>query len=291
MKKTILIFILSFYVVLAQTSNEYTKEIKDWDANRVVRLKSETGWLNLAGLFWLDEEKNTFGTGKENKFVFPAGTITEKGGYFVREGSKVTLIANYKTDIKVNGVSAQEALVFHPDSSLVPTMSYGDLRWSIIQREDRIGVRLRNLKSENISHFKGIERFPIDINWRIKAKLIKDKKIKTIPISNVLGQTIQTKIAGKLIFSINNIEYQLDALDEDEELFVIFGDKTNVDETYPAGRFVYASKPDKLGFTYLDFNKAYNPPCAFTSFATCPLPPKQNILPIKITAGEKVFGH
>lgn len=285
-----LIFILSLSLV-SKPDSEYENEIKQWDLNRIQRLKSENGWLNLAGLFWLDEGKNTFGASKENKIVYPNGKIVPNAGYFERNGYIVKLFTNEINNIKVDDKSINESIVFNSDSTSNPTMTYGDLKWTIIKRENRIGIRLRDLKSSNVSNFKGIERFPIDSNWRVKAKLVKELKNKTISIKNVLGQIVQEQTPGRLVFTINNIAYSLDALDEDGDLFIIFGDNTNENETYPSGRFLIAQKPDENGNTYIDFNKAYNPPCAFTPFATCPLPPSQNILILSIKAGEKIYGH
>lgn len=140
-----------------------------------------------------------------------------------------------------------------------------------------------------VKTFTGIERYPTDINWNLPAKL-EPSLGKTIEITNVLGQTAPQPSPGKLVFTIKGKTYKLAAIDEGgENLFIIFGDATSGNETYPAGRFVYVKKPDANGNTYIDFNKAFNPPCAFTDFATCPLPPIQNRLALAITAGEKTF--
>jgi uncharacterized protein (DUF1684 family) len=161
----------------------------------------------------------------------------------------------------------------------------------VIQREDKVGVRFRNLKAKTLLEFKGIERFLVDAKWRIKAKVIPQNQ-NPLMIMNVLGQNTAQKHGGQLVFEIDGKSYRLDAIDEGGvRLFVAFADATSGKTTYGSGRFIELDRPDAEGFTYIDFNKAYNPPCAFTEFATCPLPPPQNRLSIAIPAGEKKYGH
>lgn len=166
-----------------------------------------------------------------------------------------------------------------------------DFAWIVIQREDKVGLRFRNLKAKTLLEFKGIERFPVDAKWRIKAKVIPQNQ-NPLMIMNVLGQNTAQKHGGQLVFEIDGKTYRLDAIDEGGvRLFVAFADATSGKTTYGSGRFIELDRPDAEGYTYIDFNKAYNPPCAFTEFATCPLPPPQNRLSIAIPAGEKKYGH
>ena len=276
--------------VFAQDKSGYQKEIDDWYAKRFADLKAENGWLNLVGLYWLDEGKNSFGSSKQNKIVFPEGTIEEEAGYFVRSGTTVTLIASQSAHIKVGNASVKEAVIFN-DSATARVVSSGDLRWTIIKRGDKIGIRLRNLKSAAASNFKGVPRFAVDTSWKIPATLRKANEGANMLITNVLGQTSAQKSPGKLVFTFHGNTYSLEALEEGDELFIIFADSTSGVATYPSGRFVYAKKPGADGNTIIDFNKAYNPPCAFTDYATCPLPPKENDLPFAVTAGEKYEGR
>jgi hypothetical protein len=287
---TVTICIASSNIAFSQTSLSYQKQIDDWHAKRINSLKADNGWLNLVGLYWLDDGSNSFGSSKQNKIVFPQGAIEEVAGYFVRSGNSVKLIANETAHIKVNNEPAKEALIF-TDSAEAPVVSSGDLRWTIIKRGDKIGVRLRNLKSATAINFKGVPRFSVDSSWRIAATLQPAGNGANILITNVLGQTNAQKSPGKLVFTFNGSKYSLDALEEGNELFIIFADVTSGNTTYPSGRFLSAKKPDADGHTVVDFNKAYNPPCAFTDYATCPLPPKQNDLPFAVTAGEKYDGH
>jgi uncharacterized protein (DUF1684 family) len=171
-------------------------------------------------------------------------------------------------------------------------MEHGSLLWFVIKRDDQYGVRLRDHESDGVKNFHGIERYPVDVSWRIEARFEKAEPGKTIDITNILGQTTPNPCPGTLVFDIDGKEFRLDAiLEGGPDLFVIFGDDTNEKETYPSGRYIYVNPPDESGKVIIDFNKSYNPPCAFTAFATCPLPPRQNVLPVRITAGEKNYAH
>ena len=293
MNRKIVAFITAILLVSIAVSAQttYQKEIENWRKKRVETLKSENGWLNLAGLYWLQEGKSSFGTANDVQIRFPKGSITDHAGYFELKGTTVTMFIDESTDIKVNGKSVKKAIVFSADSGRAASISYSSMKWSIIKREDKIGIRLRDLNSPLAKEFEGTARFVTDSTWKIKAYLKKTEKPSNVFITNIIGQTNAQSSPGKLYFSYAGKEYVLDALEEEHQLFIVFGDSTSGKETYAAGRFLYADIPAADGITFLDFNKAYNPPCAFTNYATCPLPPKQNILPFAITAGEKTYGH
>ncbi len=270
----------------------YKTEIDTWHEKRVTELKGPKGWLNIAGLYWLKEGINTFGSDPGNSIVFPEGTIPARAGFFMLKQNKVSLETAKDVEITSRGKSVKQLIAFNPDSARsAPAMNYGSLEWFVIKRDDKFGVRLRDFKNPELEKFSGIERFPVDTAWRIEATFEKADTLKTIPITNVLGQTTPQPSPGTLVFQVNGTTYRLDALDEGgDEYFIIVGDETNTRTTYGAGRYLYVARPDAEGKTIVDFNKAYNPPCAFTAFATCPLPPKQNILSVAITAGEKNYG-
>lgn len=270
----------------------YNNEIEEWKIKRVNYLKSENGWLNLTGLFWLEEGKNSFGAAGTNNIVFPKGSIPANAGHFNLSNQVVTINTAEGVTVKVNNqIAKPDEIVFSKEMAKPAPMSYGSMHWTIIKREDKIGIRLRDYSSPLVKSFKGTDRFPTDSNWRFDAILQAPTIPSTIPISNVLGQTIQMKFLGKLVFTINGQTVSLDVVEEGVEYFVIFGDLTNKKETYGAGRFLYVPKPTADGKTVVDFNKAYNPPCAFTPYATCPFPPKQNMLNLAITAGEKTYSE
>jgi uncharacterized protein (DUF1684 family) len=285
--------LLSSSLVFGQSSNDYRSQVDQWHHEREENLKKENGWLNLVGLYWLKPGKNTFGSGATNDIVFPKGTIPASAGYFeLGVDNSVTVVPEPGIAVKVNNAAVSNRIIFHKDSARTPVVSYEGLRWTVIRRDDKIGIRLRDLQSATLASFKGIDRYPVSPEWKVDASLAKEGVPDRISITNVLGQTNLQKSAGKLSFTINGKKYSLDALDEGgPDLFVIFADATNTEETYPSGRFLAVKRPDHEGNTFIDFNRAYNPPCAFTDFATCPLPPPQNRLTLAIPAGEKKYGN
>ena len=274
--------------------NSYFEALKKWDGERIAALKQPNGWLNLEGLFWLKKGVNSFGSAATNDLVYDNAAFPKHLGDFIYEDGKVYWKDGITEKIKISSGD----LVLLPGTHNLLTAREGeytshwkDFVWVVIQREDKVGVRFRNLNAKTLLEFKGIERFYVDAKWRIKAKVIPQNQ-HPLMIMNVLGQNTAQKHGGQLVFEIKGKTYQLDAIDEGgTRLFVAFADATSGKTTYGSGRFIELDKPDADGFTYIDFNKAYNPPCAFTEFATCPLPPPQNRLSIAITAGEKKYGH
>ncbi|WP_276499095.1 DUF1684 domain-containing protein [Pontibacter litorisediminis] len=272
----------------AEADSGYVASIDAWHATRVQNLQKEDGWLALAGLYWLEPGSNSFGSAESNKIVFPEGKIAAQAGEFVLEGNVVKLQPAHGAGITLDGEPVQqEAEVYAPAMEQPAEMRHGSLKWVVIQRGDKYAVRLWDAESEARKSFAGLERYPVQPEWRLEARLEQNPLPKQIPITNVLGQTSQEPSPGAVVFRVDGQEYRLDALEEGEELFIIFADKTNGTDTYGSGRYLYMPKPDSSGKTYIDFNKAYTPPCAFTGYATCPLPPRQNFLPIAVTAGEK----
>ncbi|MDX5438303.1 MAG: DUF1684 domain-containing protein [Pontibacter sp.] len=272
----------------AEADSSYVASINQWHTTRVENLQKEDSWLALAGLYWLEQGSNSFGSAEGNKVVFPAEKIAGQAGSFVLEGGMVKLQVSKDADISVNGRPVkQEEVVYTSDMEQPAEMRHGSLKWVVIQRGDKYGVRLWDAESEARKSFAGIERYPVQPEWKIEATLEQNPLPKQIAITNVLGQTSQEPSPGAVVFTKDGQQYRLDALEEGEELFIIFADKTNGTDTYGSGRYLYMPKPGADGKTVIDFNKAYSPPCAFTGFATCPLPPKQNFLPMAVTAGEK----
>ncbi|MBN8578742.1 MAG: DUF1684 domain-containing protein [Cytophagales bacterium] len=265
-------------------------EVETWHAEREANLKAPNGWLNLVGLYWLEPGPNTFGSATTNALVFP-DKITEQAGYFLVKENVVTLVVNKGVEATVNNQLISSHVIFHPDSARPTQVQMGDLRFNIIKRDTKLGVRVRDAHADALHAFTGVARYPVNTAYRIEAVLERGDSARTVAITNVLGQTTAQRSPGTVQFTWNGKSYRLDALEEGEELFIIFADSTSGNETYGAGRFLYAKKPSADNKVILDFNKAYNPPCAFTAFATCPLPPRQNVLPIAIRAGEKNYGE
>ena len=276
--------------VQAQKSAAYTASIKYFDTLRMNALTDKNGWLNLAGLYWLKQGDNTFGSAAANTLVFKHKNMPAVLGKFKVAGTKVSFEFD-KAVTKFPNDYSEEMVLFDATSKTDTSIVFNQFMWSIIIREDKIGVRFRDLKNPALAAFKGNKRFPIDEQWNLPAKLLPPDP-SGLFITNVLGQTTAQDYAGKISFEYQGKNYVLDAISEGPgDLFVVFGDATNGVNTYHTGRFVYVPRPDKNGNTFIDFNKAFNPPCAYTPYATCPIPPQQNILPFKVTAGELSDKH
>ncbi|WP_353718379.1 DUF1684 domain-containing protein [Dyadobacter sp. 676] len=289
--KTYIYRLLGLAAVLvfgAFTVNDHTYEeqIREWHLKRVESLKAESGWLNLAGLFWLDEGKNTFGGAEENDILFPADKSSPFLGEIWLENGHITLKARPGAGI-FNGDQPVTEIDIFPDGQPV-TLRHGSLRWFVIKRGEKYAIRLRDLEGPFLKNFTGIERYPVQEKWRIKARFVPTEG-HTVPITDITGRTDDQVSPGRLVFTVDGREYSLDAVGQPENLFIIFADQTNRHETYGSGRFLYAAV-EADGTAWLDFNKAINPPCAFSPYATCPLPPKQNKLAVAISAGEKRYG-
>ncbi len=262
----------------------YQQEIKKNNENHLKYLKSEKGWLNLAGLFWLNEGENTFGAGEENAIIFPE-KAADKIGKFVLNNGEVQMHVNEGVEVMHSDTKITTIDMQNDRSGNVTLVQSGDLAWFIIKRGDRYGVRLRDYAHPNITKLTEIKTFLVDPVWRVEATLV--KKAHQIEMPNVLGEVDLVDSPGTLVFSIDGKDFELVPTQEGNMLFVVFGDQTSGFSTYGAGRFLEIPMPDETGKTIIDFNKAYNPPCAFTHFATCPIPPFVNILELEVTAGEK----
>ncbi len=268
----------------------YGKEIEAFRQERIDGLKKPEGWLSLVGLFWLQEGDNRFGSGAENRVIFPEGSAPEVAGKFVRHGDQVSVEAAAGSGLTSDGKTVTQLdLAIDADSKGPTRLELGSLRFYVIRRGDRLGVRVKDNASPVLKSFTGIDTYPTRSDWRFEARFEPYVPVKKVPVPNILGQIDDTSSAGTVVFEIAGKTYRLDGLGEPGEgLFLIFADDTNGGETYGAGRFL-DTDPPKDGKVVVDFNKAYNPPCAFTPFATCPLPPKQNRLGLRVEAGEKNF--
>lgn len=294
---TILLASLSFYSCKNETldakgSPEYFDEIKKWDARRIERLKADDGWLNLVGRTWLKPGENKFGSAKDNDVLIESDKVPDYMGVFVFEDSTVTMKVMDGVEILYDGKPVTEMIMIGDGNKDITVFQYGSIKWNLIVRNELYGIRFRDLESELVKKFSGIERFPVNDDWRINAKFETYNPPKKISVPNVLGQIDEEPSPGAILFTKENEIYRLEAVDADDKLWFIFADGTSGEETYGGGRFLYTEKADSNGIVIVDFNKAYNPPCVLTKFATCPLPPKENYISIRITAGEKMWaGH
>ena len=290
-KKSIVLAILVVVsMAAAQEQLNYAQLIEKWRSDQEANLKKETGWLTVAGLFWLKEGSNTVGAGEAFDVRLTDNFKQGKFGEIEFKNGVATLKVANGVEAQVDGKRVSTLDLVSDEKGKPTEIRTGSQTFFLIKREERFGIRLRDSDSEARRNFKGRHWFPIDESSKVTARLEAWPEPKEIAIPNVLGGQFKMKSPGLLKFSIKGKEYSLEPVTEDDQLFIIFGDGSNRDETYKAGRFLYADMPLN-GQVMLDFNKAYNPPCAFTPFATCPLPPPQNKLDVEIKAGEKRYDH
>ena len=269
----------------------YQQSLDKWKAELVDDLKQN--WLPLAGLFWLKPGENTFGSESGNAIAFPKGPA--RAGVFVLQGDEVTMKLMPDAHATIDGKSVTTATL-QPDTSGKRTViEMGSLRFHVIKRGRRVGIRLKDLDSEAVKSYRGPVFFPVNLNYRVTAAWVPSEGSRTVDVPNVLGDVTPTPVAGVAVFKMNGQELRLTDLGGDpaKRLFFVFSDLTAKTDTYPGGRFL-ETDPVVNGTVVLDFNRAYNPPCAVTPYATCPLAPKENRLPVAIPAGEKydrAHGH
>ncbi len=261
----------------------YDQEIQTWRQKREAALKADDGWLSVAGLFWLHEGENTAGADPSSSILLPRGPAHL--GVFENHAGKVTFHATPGVAIKAPAFLRSDTNKGGPDS-----IHYGDYTMFVIHRGTRDAIRLKDKQCEFRKEFTGLHWYPPQEDYRIVARWFPYAEPKQIAVPNILGETERQPSPGYAAFKLHGREYQLHPVLEDNRLFFIFGDQTSGKRTYPSGRFLYADRPSH-GQVLLDFNKAYNPPCAFTPYATCPLPPSQNRLEVRIAAGELNYRH
>ena len=264
----------------------YRKTVESWRRKQEAALQADDGWLTVAGLFWLKEGANRAGADPSNDIVLPAGSVPGRVGVF--QFSRGQTIFQVETGVKVTINDRPVTTVeLKPDVPGPPdVIAIGDLKMYVIQRGNRYGIRLRDKNSKLRREFTGLGWFPVRESLRVRARFVPYDPPKLISIPNLLGDTEKLPSPGYAVFTLDRRQHRLEPVESgDTELFFIFKDLTSGKETYPAGRFLYTEMP-RHGEVILDFNKARNPPCAYTPFATCPLPPRQNHLPARMEAGE-----
>jgi len=279
----------------AVVDDGFQKTEQAWRDARAKRLASPTGWLTLVGLDWLQPGENVFGSDPDCAVPLPAGKAPKRAGSLVLEGGVVRLKPEPSAGLTIDGKPAAERVLADDMAEKTDHVTLGDVSFFIIKRGDRIGVRVKDAQSPVLTGFKGIDYFPADPKWQVHGSFVPYDKPKQVAIPTVLGTTETMEVPGLVKFTIDGKELTLEPVVEDPKepmLWFIFKDATSAKDTYGGGRFLYSEMP-KDGKVVVDFNQAYNPPCAFTPYATCPLPPKQNWLPVRVEAGEKVFagGH
>jgi uncharacterized protein len=267
----------------------YQQSFDKWKAELVEDLKQN--WLPLAGLFWLKPGENSFGADSNNAIVFPKGPA--HAGVFGLNGNEVTVKLSAEARAAIDGKLMTTAILQPDTSGNARQVEMGSLRFHVIKRGQRLGIRLKDLDSETVKTYPGPVFFPLDMTYRITATWMPSEGKKTVDVPNVLGDVTPTPVAGTAVFKVKGQELRLTDLggDPSKRLFFVFSDLTAKTETYPGGRFL-ETDPVANGTVVLDFNRAYSPPCAVTPYATCPLAPKENRLAVAIPAGEKyTHGH
>jgi hypothetical protein len=274
-------------------------DVEAWRRSRLERLVSDEGWLTVSGLHWLKQGRTTFGAARDRDIPLPPRSAPARAGAFVLSGKRVVVEVDAASGATVAGrpVTRQELRSDGGGDETPDVLALGRLRLFVIERGGRLAIRLRDLDSPRRRRFKGLEHFPIRPEYRVTARFVPHAKPTVIAFPTVVGTVDEMQSPGAAVFTIGGRELRLDAALEtrnDTRLFFIFRDQTAGTETYGAGRFLYTDLPRPRGAgaeVVLDFNKAYTPPCAFTPFAVCPLPPPQNRLPVRIEAGEQFRGE
>lgn len=273
------IMVLAWFAA-ANSSNvpqSYYDSIRHWQQQRDMRLRAPDSWLALAGLFWLDRGKSsTIGSAGSNDFVLPKGSAPPFVGRLSLEGGQVIFTRPDGSKIALSD-----------DENTPEVVHAGSVSFFVIRRGDRFGIRVKDSASPVLKNFHGLKYFPINPDFRFEARFVPDPK--KIPILNIIGQTDFEESPGIVEFTYKGRQYHLRPIYEGKTLFFLFKDPTNKTETYQAGRMLNTPLPES-GRVDLDFNKSYNPPCTFTPYATCPLPPKENTVPFPIEAGELRYG-
>lgn len=263
---------------------DHAADITDWKKTRIERLQQPFGWLSLVGLLWLEPGENTIGSAASNDIVLQSGPSS--WGTIMLDGDSIRFIPA-SDEVTVDGKRVDEVQLIADVNGKPNLVISGTTQFFVIKRGS-YALRVKDSQSPVRVDFVGLDYYPVDESWKFDAKFIPAPEGATVPISNVLGQLDDSPLAGTLEFEKDGKEYSLLALDQGDQYFVIVADRTNGRGTYGAGRFIYTELAED-GRVNIDFNKAYNPPCAFTEYSTCSLPPSQNRLPIAVTAGEKEY--
>jgi len=285
--------ILGVAAVHATDTDNYKQSIEQWHAGRVERLTAPNGWLSLIGLEWLKDGANRIGSASDNDIVLKAGPA-HLGVANLAGNGDVHLVLASDSGALIDGKPVREATLIDDTkagTATPTTVRFGTASFYVINRDGRKGLRVKDSDAPSRKHFLGIDSFPIDPSWRIEATWVPAAPGETLEMGSVIGTIDKYPVPGKLEFTRDGKHFEiLPVIEEpgDTQYFIVFADRTSGKETYGAARFLYIDPP-KDGKVVLDFNKAYNPPCAFTPFATCPLAPPENRLDLRVTAGEKSY--
>ena len=283
------------------SATEVVRQVEQWRADRIRRLTAPDGWLSLVGLEWLHAGANTVGSAPDNDIVLKVGP-PQLGTVTLSADGRLHFRAAPDSGATIDGKPATDAVLvddMHAGDTGPTTVHFGSASLFAIDRDGRKGLRVKDPQAASRTHFLGIDYFPIDPSWRIVADWVPFHPAHTLEVGSAIGTIDKVEVPGKAVFHRGGRTFELLPYQEEPggELFFVIADRTSGKETYGAARFLYAALPaaglGKPGAVVLDFNRAYNPPCAFTPYATCPLAPPENRLDIAVTAGEKKYagGH
>ena len=266
---------------------DWKKADAEWRTRTEQSLRKDNGWLTLAGRYVMKPGINTFGTAKDNDIVFPAGLGAEHMGTVNVDVGRVTVKLAPGILMEQDGIPMDEK-VMGTDPENRDWVQIGRASFHVIERDGRYILRLADKESDVRKRFQGRVWYDVKDAYRVKAKFVPYDPPRKISIVNVLDEVSDEPSPGYVEFRLNGRTHRLDAVGDDDGLFFVLRDATAGKTTYPPGRFLYVDRKPKAGESFmLDLNRIYNPPCAFSEFTTCPLPPKQNVLKAKIEAGEK----
>lgn len=271
---------------------KYVAELEAWRQERLTRLTAEDGWLTLVGLHWLQDGTTELGAGKLCEPRLPPAHAPRSLGMLTVKGKEVSLAVTPGVDVKQDGKVVKQALMKSDANGQKPTLlTFGPLTWFVIERGGALALRVRDSQATARRDFRGIPSFPVDARWRVPGKFEPYTPPRQVQTPTAAGITEIQSSPGAVLFNLGGQSLRLETVQEpgSPELFIVFADATSGKDTYGGGRFLYTAQPVQ-GEVVLDFNRAYNPPCAFSPYATCPLPPPSNRLPLRVEAGEKAYG-
>jgi uncharacterized protein len=263
---------------IAADSGAYQREIAKFRAEREAKLKADDGWLTVVGLHWLKSGINTVGSDPYTDAPLPKSSPPMVGTILLSKGK-----VHFKP---APGVQLKEMDLKTDVTPQYDRLTLGRVKFFVIEREDRFGVRVKDNDSEARKKFSGLRWYPVDPAWKIKAKFTPAPH--DVFFDTEVGVKEKDQSPGYVTFTRGGKEYKMEPVTEDDHLWFVFRDQTSGKTTYAASRFLYVPMP-KDGFVEIDFNKAENPPCVFTDYATCPLPTPQNRLQLAVTAGEQMY--
>jgi uncharacterized protein len=278
--------LLVFTLAAAELPHDsYIRQVEQWRAKHQAKLAAPDGWLTVVGLDWLKEGENRVGANASDEVPLPPGSAPGQVATISFHSGKAVLHPAAGVALKLNGQPARETVMREDED----VFTINRLTFYLIRRGDRAGIRLKDQDSAARREFRGLRWYPIDPAWRIRAKFTAWGKPRTLTFDSVIGEPETDDSPGFVTFEKDGHQFKLEPVIDEGQLFFVFRDRTSGKTTYPASRFLYADMP-KDGMVWLDFNQAENPPCAFTPYATCPLPPPQNRLALAVTAGEEYKG-